>query len=73
MTSIKMKKYREECISKIRTGEVHILYATYGLAKEGLDIPRLDTLVLATPHRDKATIIQAVGRVERKFEDKKIL
>lgn len=71
MTSIKMKKYREECISKIRTGEVHILYATYGLAKEGLDIPRLDTLVLATPHRDKATIIQAVGRVERKFEDKK--
>lgn len=71
MTSIKMKKYREECISKIRRGDVHILYATYGLAKEGLDIPRLDTLVLATPHRDKATVIQAVGRVERKFEDKK--
>lgn len=71
MTTLKMKKYREECIEKIRLGEVHILYATYGLAKEGLDIPRLDTLILATPHRDKATVIQAVGRVERKFEDKK--
>lgn len=68
-----MKKYREECISKIRTGEVHILYATYGLAKEGLDIPRLDTLVLATPHRDKATIIQAVVELRESLKIKKIL
>lgn len=42
-----------------------------GLAKEGLDIPRLDRLILASPHRDKATIIQSVGRIERTFETKK--
>lgn len=51
-------------------GKENLLFATYGLAKEGLDIPRLDRLILASPHRDKATVIQAVGRIERKFENK---
>lgn len=41
-----------------------------GLAKEGLDIPRLDRLILASPHRDKATVVQSVGRIERKHETK---
>lgn len=65
------KDKREKAIQEVRDGNVKVLFATYGLAKEGLDIPRLDRLILASPHRDKATIIQAVGRVERKFENKK--
>ena len=64
------KDVRERKIREIRDGKGNVLFATYGLAKEGLDIPRLDRLILASPHRDKATIIQAVGRVERKFEGK---
>ncbi len=64
------KDIREKAIDGIREGKERVLFATYGLAKEGLDIPRLDRLILASPHRDKATIIQAVGRIERKFEDK---
>ena len=64
------KDIREEAIEEIREGKEKVLFATYGLAKEGLDIPRLDRLILASPHRDKATIIQAVGRIERKFENK---
>lgn len=64
------KEEREGSIQKIREGKERVLFATYGLAKEGLDIPRLDRLILASPHRDKATIIQAIGRIERKFENK---
>lgn len=64
------KDIRENAIQEVRNGKVKVLFATYGLAKEGLDIPRLSRLILASPHRDKATIIQSVGRIERKFENK---
>ena len=64
------KDIRENKIQEIREGKEKVLFATYGLAKEGLDIPRLDRLILASPHRDKATIIQSIGRIERKFENK---
>lgn len=64
------KDIRENAIEEVRQGKEKLLFATYGLAKEGLDIPRLDRLILASPHRDKATIIQSVGRIERKFENK---
>jgi len=39
-----------------------IIVATYGLASEGLDIPELDTVVLATPRSD---VRQAIGRAMR--------
>ena len=65
------KDIREKAIEEVRTGKQKVLFATYGLAKEGLDIPRLDRLILASPHRDKATVIQSIGRIERKFENKK--
>ena len=64
------KDIRENAIQQVRDGKEKVLFATYGLAKEGLDIPRLDRLILASPHRDKATIIQSIGRIERKFENK---
>ena len=64
------KDIREKLIEEVREGKEKVLFATYGLAKEGLDIPRLDRLILASPHRDKATVVQAVGRIERKFENK---
>lgn len=40
-----------------------IIIGTYSMAEEGLDIPRLDTLVMATP---KSTIKQPVGRILRR-------
>lgn len=64
------KEKRENAIQELRDGKERVLFATYGLAKEGLDIPRLNRLILASPHRDKATIIQAIGRIERKCENK---
>lgn len=40
-----------------------IILATYSMAAEGMDIPKLDTLVLATP---KSDVEQAIGRIQRK-------
>lgn len=71
MTSKKQKALREQYIQDMRDGKEELLFASYGLAKEGLDIPRLERLILASPHRDRATIVQSVGRIERKFENKK--
>lgn len=47
-----------------------ILVATYALAKEGLDIPELDALHLATPSKDPVTVKQSVGRIERNVPGK---
>lgn len=41
-----------------------ILFGTYDMAHEGLDIDRLNTIILATP---KKNIIQAVGRIMRRI------
>ena len=64
------KKEREKIMEDMRGGRYQYLFATYQLAKLGLDIPRLDTLILATPKRDKISIQQAVGRIMRNFEGK---
>lgn len=70
MTSKKGKAQREKAIEDMRAGKKHFLFATYALAKEGLDIPRLDRLYLVTPQKDYAVIAQSVGRVARTFEGK---
>lgn len=70
MTTKRGKREREEAIEKMRTGENHYLFATYALAKEGLDIPRLDRLFLTTPQKDYAVIVQSIGRVARTFPGK---
>ena len=59
------KAVRSETIRAMRDGRASCLLATYQLAKEGLDIPRLDTLLLLTPVRDPVTVQQSVGRIMR--------
>lgn len=70
MVSKKAKAERLMAIEQMRTGELRYLFATYALAKEGLDIPRLDRLYLTTPQKDYAVITQAIGRVARTFDGK---
>lgn len=70
MTSKKAKAFREQAIEDMRQGRKRYLFATYSLAKEGLDIPRLDRLYLTTPQKDYAVITQSIGRVARTFEGK---
>ena len=54
----------------MRTGKKRILFASFSLAKEGLDIPRLDRLYMTTPKKDFAVVTQSVGRIAR-VSDKK--
>lgn len=70
MTSKSGKLQREKAIEDMRTGRKKYLFATYSLAKEGLDIPRLERLFLTTPQKDYAVITQSIGRIARTFEGK---
>jgi len=49
-----------------KEAETHgdILFGTFEIAHEGLDIERLNTIVLATPKKD---VVQAVGRIMRRI------
>ena len=70
MTSKTGKAQREQALEDMRTGRMNYLFATYSLAKEGLDIPRLERLFLTTPQKDYAVITQSIGRIARTFEGK---
>ena len=65
MTTKKGMAERAEAIEQMRTREKTILFATYNLCKEGLDIPILDRLFLASPQKDYAVITQSIGRIAR--------
>jgi superfamily II DNA or RNA helicase len=64
------KEVRRAALDDMRLGRANILFASYNLAKEGLDIPRLSRLYMLTPHRDSAVIEQAIGRIARVHPDK---
>lgn len=70
MTSKKGKAEREQALEDMRSGKKKYLFATYALAKEGLDVPRLERLFLTTPQKDYAVITQSIGRIARTFDGK---
>lgn len=70
MTSKKAKQERQEAIEKMRNKEEHYLFASYSLAKEGLDIKSLNRVFLIAPTKNKIVLIQSIGRIERKDEGK---
>lgn len=61
---------RVKAINDLKAGRKNILLATYQLVKEGLDIPRMSRLILATPQKDYAVITQSIGRIARTSEGK---
>lgn len=65
------KERRARILTDLNNGALNVVFATFKLAKEGLDVPNLRTIVFATPQKDKATVIQSAGRVARKAEGKK--
>lgn len=69
-TSKAAKESRKNALVSLNNGKIKVLFATYQLAKEGLDVPNLRTLVFASPQKTKTTVIQSVGRVSRKAAGK---
>ncbi len=65
------RERRKRLLNALNDGELSVVFATFKLAKEGLDVPNLRTIVFATPQKDKATVIQSAGRVARKADGKK--
>ncbi len=68
--SKRAKAERKEALKLLNDGEIDAVFATYQLAKEGLDVPNLRYVVFATPEKDEATVTQAAGRVARKCDGK---
>ena len=59
------KKIKEKILTipiYIESSKKKIIFATFSQAHEGLDIPTLDTVILATP---KSDIVQSIGRIMR--------
>ena len=65
------KKQREKQIEEFRNGNYACLFATYSLVAEGLDIPILENLIMASPVKDERLVIQAIGRCQRPSGNKK--
>lgn len=67
--NIETKKYIGKCKKEERVdaeNDGRVIFASYSIASEGLDIPRLNTIILATPQKD---VKQSVGRIMRKIHD----
>lgn len=64
------KAQRKEVLRELNEGIIDAVFATYQLAKEGLDVPNLRHVVFATPEKDETTVVQSVGRVARKSPGK---
>lgn len=64
------KRERERMLEALSSGEKKYLISTYQLAKEGLDIPSLQNVIMATPQKNETVVTQVVGRVSRKAPGK---
>lgn len=67
LTGEETAREREEIVSTVDSGDV--VLST--LADEALDIPRLDTMVLAYPASNLDAVKQQIGRIERVHPEKK--
>lgn len=69
--SAKVKRETLMRLNKVKSDELLIVIATGQYVGEGFDLPRLDTLFLATPNSWKGLIAQYAGRLHREYPGKK--
>lgn len=68
--SKKAKAERKAALEKLNNDEIDVIFCTYLLAAEGLDIPNLRYVLFSTPEKNEVVVQQASGRVGRKAEGK---
>lgn len=66
------KKKREKVVEDYKSGKYKVLLASYSLVAEGLDVPMLKNIIMASPVKDERLVIQSIGRCQRPHEGKKI-
>lgn len=66
------KKLREQLIEDFRNGKYKVLFASYALVAEGLDVPMLENLIMASPVKDSRLVVQSIGRCQRPYNGKTI-
>ena len=64
-------KHVQEQIEKLNNKEITVLITTYSLLGEGFDVPFLNRMFITTPFRNKAGLVQLVGRIQRSHPTKK--
>ena len=64
------KHTRSAVLERFRAGTLRVVCAT-ALADEGLDVARLERLILATPARAEGRTVQRLGRLMRPHPDKR--
>lgn len=72
ITGTTKKSVRQQALKDVEEGKIRCLIASYKIAREGLDIPILENLFLASPVKDDAIVIQSIGRIQRLYGDKSI-
>lgn len=64
LTGQAKKKTRKDILKRFRDGDLPVVVSSQ-LADEGLDVPRLDRIILATPSRAEGRTVQRLGRAMR--------
>jgi superfamily II DNA or RNA helicase len=64
-------KHVQEQIERLNDKEITVLVTTYSLLGEGFDVPFLSRLFITTPFRNKAGLVQLIGRIQRSHPTKK--
>ena len=59
-----------EQLQAVKSEETMLLVATGSLVGEGFDLPRLDTLIMATPVSFRSVVEQYAGRLNRDYAGK---
>jgi len=63
-------KNRMEIHQQLMDGEINSIVGTTSIYKEGVNIPRLDTLILGGPINNDPLLEQIIGRVTRPYPNK---